>query len=310
MAISELDVQLAAFNQKRAAATAQYPDPYKSPLDVARRSIEAAQGTLATGGPRMARTEERWLVIPGRRILVRLHYPTESAGLPALIFLHGGGWVWNSIDTHDRVAREYAVRANVVVIAPDYSLAPEYPFPTALNECVAVVRGLRDAAGSLHLDGDRIAIGGDSAGANIALAAALALRDAGDPPLRGALLNYPPLDPTLQSASYQTFSAQLGRMAWYWGQYLQRPVDRQHPYAAPLLAALAGLPPLRIQVGDLDALVDENIELARLAGQAGVDTELAVYPGMTHAFLRAVGEIDRASEAVQAASDWLIRVLA
>lgn len=305
-----LDPQLAAFNQARAAAAARLPDPYRSPLDIARQAVEDAQVPLAAGGPRMHASSDRWLVIPGRRIQVRLHLPTAAPKLPVLVFLHGGGWVWNSIDTHDRVARETAARGGIAVVAPDYALAPEYPFPHALRECVAVVRWLRAHGHEWGLDGSRIAIGGDSAGGNLALGTALALRDAGEPLLRGALLNYAPLDPSLNTDSYRRFSAQQERMAWYWAQYLQATARQPAPTAAPTRAELHGLPPLRIQVGELDALIDENLALAERARASGIDTELTVYPGMTHAFLRAVGHVDMAARALDEGAAWLRRVLA
>jgi len=309
MSEGKMDPQLRAFNDYRERLAAQYPDIYKSPLQVARRSIELAQATFNEGGPRMFKTEDRWMVIPGRRILVRVHYPTNAPNLPVVVFLHGGGWVWNSIDTHDRVAREYAARAGVAVISPDYVSAPEYPFPAALNECVAVVRWVRENGTTWNLDGSRVAIGGDSAGANLSLATVLAMRDAGDEMLRGALLNYPPLDPELETDSYTRYPQQRPRMTWYWAQYLQQQTDRKNPLAAPSLARMDGLPPLRFSVGEIDALVDENVALAKRALAAGNETEIEVYPGMNHSFLRAVGHVDTTDRAIQAGADWLARRL-
>ena len=306
---SELDAQLHTFNEQRKQAAAAYPDLFKSTLDIARRSNEAAQAGMNVGGPLMHESHDRWMTIPGRRILTRIHYPTAERRLPALVFLHGGGWVWGSIDTHDRIAREYAARAGVAVVAPDYALAPEYPFPTALNECMAVVRWISENGAAWNLASDRIAVGGDSAGANLALAVALALRDAGERTIRGVLLNYAPLDPSLNSETYARFPQQKKRMSWYWEQYLQSYENRLNPLAAPQLANLEGLPPLRILVGDQDALAGENIVLAKRAQAAGTQTEIAVYRGMTHAFLRAVGHVDMAEEAIETSSSWLGRVL-
>jgi acetyl esterase len=305
---SYLDPQMKEFLRLSAAAAASYPNTFEVPINEARAAIEAAQRPFAADGPRMHLTEDRWIDIGGRRILVRYHQPTPRTGTPVIVFLHGGGWTWNSIDTHDRVAREYAERTGFVVLSPDYAMAPEYPFPIPVQECVRVVEWLSRHGGDWGIDPTRIAIGGDSAGANLSLAACMMLR--GTPAMpRAALLNYGAFEPRYDRDAHRwlgesTLSPQTWKMKWFWRSYLQAD-DTTDWRAAPLLGSLADLPPLRIQVGQLDILCDENRALAEAAQKAGTEAECIVYPGVTHGFLRAVGHVDVAAKAIQDGSDWL-----
>lgn len=308
-----LDPQMKEFLRLSAAAAAAYPNTYEVPLNEARAAIEAAQRPTAEGGPKMHLTQDRWMDIGGRRMQVRYHQPTAATGGPVFVFLHGGGWTWNSIDTHDRVAREYAARTGFTVLAPDYAMAPEYPFPIPVQECVRVVEWLAANGSEWGVDGSRIAIGGDSAGANLALGTCMILRDKPACP-RGALLNYGAYEPRYDRDSHRwlgesTLSPQTWKMKWFWHSYLQAD-DTDDWRAAPLRGSLADLPPLRIQCGQLDILCDENRALAEAAQKAGTEAEFTLYPGVTHGFLRAVGHVEIAARAMQDGSDWLRKVLA
>lgn len=195
----------------------------------------------------MADTTERWIAARGRRIFCRVHRPLTSRPSPVLVYFHGGGWVWSSVDTHDRLAREYAAAGEVAVVSVDYALSPEARFPQALEECAAVVRHVASHGAEWGLDQDRILVGGDSAGGNLALATALKLRGEAGPQLRGILAAYPVCDSRLDTPSYREFGAGFGltrdRMAFYWSVYVPHEMDRLHPLAAPLRADPAGLPP-------------------------------------------------------------------
>ncbi|MBY0332166.1 MAG: alpha/beta hydrolase [Acetobacteraceae bacterium] len=307
-----LDPEMAAFNammEQRAAALP--PITLGMPFDGPRALTEALNLPLAEGGPAMAESADRWLPVRGRRIQCRLHRPAAAAGpLPVLIYLHGGGWVWNSIDTHDRLMREYAAAADCAVVAPDYALSPEAAFPQALEECAAVTRWVAAEGAAWGLDGARIVLGGDSAGGNLAAGVALLLRDAGEAAgLRGLLLNYGVFDSRLDTPSYQEFATGYGltreRMGFYWSVYAPREADRVHPYAAPLRADLAGLPPCLLHIAELDVLASENQAMAARLRAAGVAVEDTVFPGTVHGFLRAVAHVGHARRAVEGAGAWL-----
>lgn len=307
-----LDPEMAAFNammEQRAAALP--PITLGMPFDGPRALTEALNLPLAEGGPAMAESADRWLPVRGRRIQCRLHRPAAAAGpLPVLIYLHGGGWVWNSIDTHDRLMREYAAAAGCAVVAPDYALSPEAAFPQALEECAAVTRWVAAEGSAWGLDGARIVLGGDSAGGNLAAGVALLLRDAGEAAgLRGLLLNYGVFDSRLDTPSYQEFATGYGltreRMGFYWSVYAPREADRVHPYAAPLRADLAGLPPCLLHIAELDVLASENQAMAARLRAAGVAVEDTVFPGTVHGFLRAVAHVGHARRAVEGAGAWL-----
>ena len=309
-----LDAEMRAVQAAAEAAAAQYPPiRMELPLDPHRAVNDALAMPLAEGGPRMAASEERWVFAHGRRVLCRVHRPRIDTALPALVYIHGGGWVWSSIDTHDRLAREYAAVSGAAVVSVDYSLSPEARFPTALMECAGVVRALADIGDAWGLDATRLALGGDSAGGNLALATALLLRDADGPPLRGILAAYPVCDSDTDSASYREFAEGYvltrAKMQFYWDCYAAHAADRLHPLAAPLRADLAGLPPVLIQLAELDVLRSEGEALARRLAAAAVPVESATYRGMLHGFMRATGSVATAREAVAAAGGWLRRIL-
>lgn len=309
-----MDDDMRAFSDAAARAAANYPNALTSPVPVARQATEDAQRPLAQGGPEMYSIEEKWVFGPGRYILCRVYHPVKPTGpVPALVFIHGGGWVLNSIYTHDRLAREYAARAGIAVVAPDYSLAPEYKFPLALEECIAVLRWLSKEGAAWNIDGSRLVVGGDSAGGNLSAGALLALKDRGETFLRGGLLNYPVMDSITETDSYKAFSTGHGltgeRMRWFWNAYVASPDQLTHPYAAPLRGDFKGLPPLRFNIAGLDPLASEGIAGHHKAKAAGVDTECVVYPGVLHGFMRALAQVKRGEQAVAESADWLKRIL-
>jgi len=284
------------------------------PLDASRAVTEALNVPLTEGGPQMAESGDRWLPVRGRRLLCRFHRPTAGP-LPVLLYIHGGGWVWNSIDTHDRLMREYAAGAGCAVLGPDYALSPEAAFPQALEECAAVVRWIAREGAAWGLDPSRIVVGGDSAGGNLAAALALMLRET-DPglKLRGLLLNYGVFDANLTTSSYEEFAEGYfltrEKMRFYWDCYCPRPADRLNPLASPVRGDLRGLPPVLLHVAELDVLAAENHAMAARLRDAGVEVQSRLFPGTAHGFLRAVNHVGAAREAVAEAGAWLKRVLA
>lgn len=292
-----------------AAAAAHPPVLLEEPIDAHRAVNETLTLMWAQGGPAMAETTERWVMARGRRILCRLHRPHTDKPLPVLIWLHGGGWVWSSVDTVDRLVREYAEGAQVATISVDYALSPEARFPQALLECAAVARHVAAHGAEWGLDPSRIVIGGDSAGGNLAFGTALLLRDTGHAILRGIMTAYPVAAPDFDSPSYIEFAEGHGLtrvgMAAYWQAYTRDPTDRHNPLAAPLRADLTGLPPALIQLAELDVLNSEGEALAAKLRAAGVSVELETYKGMLHGFIRLTDQVAVARAAMTDACDWL-----
>lgn len=318
-----MDADMAAYTEalaKRALGLPSFTlpaDPRERPFDEPRRINDLQSAPLQDGGPIMAETRELWLPIRGRRLLCRLHRPLTGpmpAPLPCLVYIHGGGWVWGSIDSHDRMAREYAAAAGCAVLLVDYSLSPEVMFPHALHECADVTRWVA-AHGATHgLDGTRIAVGGDSAGANLAAGLGLLLRDTPTSPiLAGLLLNYGVYDHRLDTPSYREFADGYGltqaKMDFYWRAYCPDPAARLNPLASPLRADLAGLPPCLLHWAGLDVLASESAAMADKLTAAGVAVEREVFPGVTHGFLRSCGAVAAADRSIALAAHWLRRVL-
>ncbi|MFL5284441.1 MAG: alpha/beta hydrolase [Rhodopila sp.] len=311
---SHWDPEMAAFTAEQEAAAAAYP-PVKVTLPLApHRRVNDLLGKLtAAGGPVMAETTERFVEARGRRIFCRVYRPATDRILSTLVYFHGGGWVWASVDTHDRIAREYATAAPVTVVSVDYALSPEAKFPQALEECAEVVRFVADQGAAWGLDIERLIIGGDSAGGNLALATALLLRDTGGPALRGIVATYPVCDSRFGTESYRAYGdgaygLSTERMEFYWSVYVPHDIDRLHPLAAVLRADLSGLPPVIVQLAELDVLRSEGEALVARLRAAGVAVETETYPGVVHGFLRATGSVRKARDAVAKAGAWMRRV--
>ncbi len=292
-----------------AAAAGHPPVLLEEPMDSHRAVNEMLTLMWAQGGPAMADSADRWVQARGRRILCRVHRPNTDAPLPVLVWLHGGGWVFSSIDTVDKLVREYAAGAQVATVSVDYALSPEARFPQAVLECAAVVRHIAAHGGEWGLDPARIVIGGDSAGGNLAFATALLLRDTGSAALRGILSAYPVTAPDFDSPSYVEFAEGYGltraAMKAFWNAYLRDPADHHNPLAAPLRADVSGLPPTLIQLAELDVLRSDGEAMAERLRQAGVPATLETYKGMLHGFIRLTGEVAVARIAMEDACAWL-----
>ncbi len=310
------DPEMLAVRRRMEAMAARHPPVVaREPFDEHRLVNDALNLPFAEGGPEMAETRERWVFARGRRVLCRVNVPraagVPSAGWPVLVWFHGGGWVWSSVETHDRLCREYADGAGVATVSVDYALSPEARFPQALLECTAVVRWLQRHGASWGLDPSRLALGGDSAGGNLAISTALMLGVEGATRPRALLLAYPVTDCRFDTASYTEFADGFGltaaAMRAYWDLYLRDEQDRENPFAAPLRADLAALPPTLVQVAELDVLRTEGERFAARLRAAGVDATIETYPGVAHGFMRLTGDVARARAAVASASAWLKR---
>lgn len=277
----------------------------------ARQVAEKVRAPWVTGGPVMFSTIEQSVPTPHGDVRIRVYNPDGATNKPAMIYIHGGGWVMFSIDTHDRIMREYAARAGICVIGVDYSLSPEARFPVALEQVVAVVHHVRDQASSLSIDPDRLALGGDSAGANLAVSTAIYLRDTGtDKGLRTLVLNYGAFGIDLSVDDVRKYGGPQymltsEEMTYFWTQYLANTDDQSNPLAVPLLADLHDLPPVLLCVPQCDVLTTQSLMLDSQLQTAGVKTRTIVYKGATHSFLEAVSISDVAEKAFEDAADWL-----
>ncbi len=289
-----LDPQLVPILETLEARAA--PPIQDVPLELARRHARATP-MLPVPWIEVGEARELALPGPGGDIRAHLYRPAGSGPHAVLLWLHGGGWVMPWTPGNDACCRLLCRDAGVVVLAPEYRLAPEHPFPAALQDARAALEHV--AAGGLGagVDPARICVGGSSAGGNLAAALCLEARDRGGPTPTRQLLLYPALDATLEHASIEEnrdgpllTSEQL---AWFWDRYLPPGTDRRDPLCSPLHArSLAGLPPALVISADLDPLRDEAEAYARRLVAAGVPVRLTRYTGVVHGAALLLGQLD------------------
>jgi acetyl esterase len=237
----------------------------------------------------------------------RLYRPSEETNLPLLVFFHGGGFVMGNLDTHDNLCRSLARQAEAVVVSVAYRLAPESKFPAAPLDCYAATCWLVEHAAELRVDGSRLAVAGDSAGGNLALAVSqLAARRQG-PKIRYQCLFYPVTDAGCDSQSFEDFAESYllsaGMMRWFWQQYLQDVGQADDPLASPLRAeSLAGLPPTTLITAEFDPLRDEGEAMAECLREAGVPVRVQRCDGMIHGFISMAPFVEGAAHALSDAA--------
>jgi acetyl esterase len=293
------------------ASLAQPPLADQTP-DAIRRQNKLNTAALAGELDDVAWIEDIEIPGPAGAMRARLYAGTEDRALPVLLYLHGGGWVIGDLDTHDPVCRALAARAGCAVVALDYRLAPENPFPAGLEDGWAALRWLHDQS---QFDRERIAVGGDSSGGNLAAVLARWARDRDGPPIRAQLLIYPVTDSDLDTQSYREVGTGYGltrdSMRWYWDQYVADPARRHSPDASPLRAqSLAGLPPALVLTCELDPLATEGIAYAEALRHAGVAVDHIHEPGMIHGYIRLSAAISRARKSWDDCARFLRRELA
>ena len=243
---------------------------------------------------------------PGGDLPLRVYRPASERPLPALLYFFGGGWVLGTIDTADGVARSLANSSGALVIVVGYRLAPEHPFPAAIDDCYAALRWVAGHAAEIGADPARLAVGGDSAGGNLAAGVTLLARADG-PPLAGQLLVYPNTDQLADDESMRAaddpFLFNRHSVAWYRQYYLLDDGDAASPLASPLRAeSLAGLPPALVITAEYDPLRDQGEAYARRLADAGVPVELSRYQGMPHGFFTMAGTVDASRAAIARAA--------
>jgi acetyl esterase len=236
------------------------------------------------------------LVVPGGPaggVRVRILRPQNSpAALPAVVYVHGPGWVFGSSRTHDRLARELAVGAQAAVVFPDYSLAPEAKYPTAIEECYAVASWVASHGAEHGLDPDRMAVAGDGAGGNIAIAVTLLAAERRGAAFRQQVLFYPVTDASFDTESYGEFATgyylRRDTMQWFWDQYTADQAQRSEATASPLCAPsrqLAALPPTLVITAEADVVRDEGEAFAGRLREAGVPATAVRFQGTIHDFV-------------------------
>jgi acetyl esterase len=284
---------------------AGYPEFWQLTPQGARELFDKTAPVLDAAFEEVARFEELRIPGPAGELRVNLYAPqAKGAGaLPLLVYFHGGGFVIGSLESYDKLCRVLANRAGCLVASVDYRLAPEHKFPAAPDDCIAALRWLAAHAGEIGAAPARIAVGGDSAGGNLAAVTALQARDGG-PKLAFQLLVYPCTGARQDEPSHFAFAEKLlltrNNVLWFYEQYVAEEADRSDWRLAPLLAPdLAGLPPALVIVAGYDPLRDEGIAYAERLKAAGVPVELTNYEGMVHGFFSLSGAIDAGKRALE-----------
>jgi acetyl esterase len=265
----------------------------------------------APGEP-VARIETHEIAGPdGNTIPVRVYVPTDPGAAPAdpgvlapgFVYFHGGGWVIGSLDTHENLCKALANRSGARVVSVDYRLAPEHPWPAAPEDCYAVVRHVAECGSQFGIDGARLAVGGDSAGGNLAAVVALMARDRKGPVLRHQVLLYPVVDHDFDRPSYREnadgYLLTRDAMRWFWQQYVADPARRSEGYASPQRAEkLEGLPSATVITAEFDPLRDEGEAYAERLRAAGVAVAATRYDGQIHGFASLLDLLDAGKRAV------------
>lgn len=275
--------------------------------EVARRRL-AATAPIVTGGDDTMVVRDFEIAGPNGPIPVRSYLPRSyvSGGpvqAPVALHFHGGGFVTGSIDLYDANARDIAAKANCAVLAVGYRLAPEHPFPAGLNDCYAATEWVANEGHTIGLDGSRIAVGGSSAGAALALSVCLMAKDRNGPSIAFQFLIYPSGGPNLDTPSMRDNATGYWFTKvthdWAWKHYLKSPQDATNPYVAPLLApSLEGLPPALVITAEYDPLRDGGELVAAKLAQAGVYVRLTRYYGMIHGLFIFRGSVPAGADAM------------
>jgi acetyl esterase len=275
------------------------------------RAAGAERLKLLPPPPAVGAVVNRALPGPAGAIPVRLYAPFGIGPFPLTIHFHGGGFVLGNLESHDHVCRHLCLASGSVVMAVDYRLAPEHKFPAATEDALAATRWAAEHAAEIGIDPRRIALAGDSAGANLAAVTALRIRDEGGPQLRGQVLNCPLVDYDRSLPSYREnaegYFLTLEMTKWFAGLYLRSPDDAGHPFAAPLRASsLGGLPPAYVLTAQYDPLRDEAEIYADKLTAAGVPVTRKRYGDMLHDFpCLLLGVVPEAAEELCAMGSWL-----
>jgi acetyl esterase len=312
-----IDPEIAEFLEITKRHWAEHP-PFDTLGFTEQRAVsEAVRAHWATGGPAMADMFERAFDAGAGELRIRVYRPEGVAvPAPALVYLHGGGFTLFSIDTHDRLMREYAAAGRFAVIGVDYPLSPEHKYPVALDRIEALMLWLKQHGKTLGIDPSRLAMGGDSAGANLCMATALRLRERGDGGLvRAILSNYGYFTPEISNRAEERFGGPGSIMdraeaQSYYVNYLDDwEAGIRDPFACPIHADLIDLPPVMLVIPECDLLTEQSLAMEARLEAAGVENEACTYAGATHSFLEAMSIAEVARSAIRDGADFVQRHL-
>ncbi|MGE8153464.1 alpha/beta hydrolase [Pseudomonas vancouverensis] len=295
----QLDKQIAAVLQQ----FREIPEPDYNQVDAVQYRQFSDNLLPAIPGDPMSEVRELRVAGAEGELEARLYRPLEQDDLPLLVYFHGGGFVMGNLDTHDNLCRSLARQCEAVVVSVAYRLAPEHKFPAAPLDCYAATCWLVEHATALGFDGSRLAVAGDSAGANLALAVSQLAAQRKGPKIRYQCLFYPVTDAACDSQSFEDFAEgyllSAAAMRWFWQQYLQEAVQADDPLASPLRAEnLADLPPTTLITAGFDPLMDEGEALAACLRDAGVPIRLQRCEGMVHGFISMAPFVEAAAQAL------------
>ncbi|GMB79783.1 alpha/beta hydrolase [Shinella zoogloeoides] len=309
--MTRLSPEMAALLARVAAETGPQPDPTTLPPAEGRALSEESNRRWNVDMPEMAVVGEAWIDadagLGSARVRLKVLVP-PGHGAGSIVFVHGGGFAFCSPETHERCARVLALESGLPVLLPDYRLSPEHPYPAGLMDVVATIRFAFAASASLGVTAGPLILSGDSAGANLALAAMLHEQAEGHSPVAGALLFYGTYAGDFRTDSYRDFENGPGlttaKMQRYWHWYVGGRDVSADPLACPLLAsdeALIALPPLHLMAAGVDPLLSDSIVLHERLKGLGRDGALTIVPGVTHGFLQNTLDLAAARDALAAA---------
>jgi acetyl esterase len=304
-------------NLLNAAAASGRPPYHLLDAEAARKQFRDTRAPLLPPRPDVASVEDRHIPGPAGPTPVRFYRPhgsSPSEVLPALVYFHGGGWTIGDLDTHDVICRDLCNQARCALLSVDYRMGPEHKFPAAVEDSLAATCWLLDNAAHLCVDARRVAVGGDSAGGNLATVVALLLRDRGRADLCFQLLIYPVTDQIANTPSHSDFADgyMLTResIRYFQSNYLRTPADHHDWRASPLLAkSVSRLPPALVITAGYDPLRDEGKAYADRLRDEGVAVTYQCYDGMIHGFFMMGGVLDDANRAVSQAAQALASAL-
>jgi len=286
---------------------------YIPPLPELRQQLRTLVELLDEPAPELARKEEIEAPGPAGAIPARLYADSRDGGpLPVLAYFHGGGWVQGDLETHDGLCARLAKWSGAMVVAFDYRLAPENPFPAGVEDCCAAYGWLKEEGGKLGADPARVAVAGDSAGGNLSAVVCQAAAGMGLEAPAFQVLIYPGTDMSFDTASHRDLAEGAiiprDRIEWYLEQYLTSEADKADVRASPLRAAdLSGQPPALIISAGFDPLRDEAKDYGDRLREAGVDVIHHEYPGQIHAFVSLTRAIPQGMQATREVADYMCR---
>src|SRR5215468_7299404 len=295
-----LDAQAQAFLEQLAATGA--PPLHELSVAEARQVMVALFGTQGDPEP-VGAVAERTIPGAGGEMPARIYMPYGTGPFPVLVYFHGGGWVIGDLEAYDATCRALTNAAGCLVVAMEYRLAPEHKFPAAPEDCYAATCWVAANAAAIGGDPRRIAVGGDSAGGNLAAVVAQRARDRGGPTLVYQLLVYPVTNYGYDTTSYREnadgYLLTRDAMVWFWNHYLRSATDGDNPLASPLRANdLRGLPPAMVLTAEFDPLRDEGEAYAMRLQEAGVPVTLKRYAGAIHGFFSLGAVLDQGKQAM------------